>query len=68
MMLQFSQILQGIGFAPGLQSPYSQGEYLLVLGFKSPADAVPKHLPVPSPAVTPPPTLAGVPAPSFART
>jgi ATPase subunit of ABC transporter with duplicated ATPase domains len=23
MMLQFSQLLQGIGFAPGLQSPYS---------------------------------------------
>jgi hypothetical protein len=68
MMLQFSQMLHGIGFAPGLQSPYSQGEYPLALGFKSPANAVPKHLPAPSPAVIPPPTLAGVPAPSFART
>jgi hypothetical protein len=63
MMLQFSQMLQGIGFAPGLQSPYSQGEYRLALEFKSPEDAVPKHLPAPSSTVTPPPTLAGVPAP-----
>jgi hypothetical protein len=68
MMLQFSQMLQGIGFAPGLQSPYSQGEYPLALGFKFSADAVPKHLPAPSPAVTPPPTLARDSAPSFART
>jgi hypothetical protein len=68
MILQFSQLLQGIDFAPGLQSPYSQGQYPLALGFKSPANVVPKHLPAPAPTVTPPPTLAGVPAPSFART
>jgi hypothetical protein len=60
MMLQFLQLLQGIGIVPGLQSPYSQGQYPLALGFKSPVDVVPKHFPAPTPAVTPPPTLVGV--------
>jgi hypothetical protein len=67
-MLAFTQMLQGIGFAPGLQSPYSQWQYPLALGFKSPADAIPKHLLTPAPAVTPPPTLAGIHSPSFVRT
>jgi hypothetical protein len=61
MMLAFIQMLQGVGFTPGLQSPYSQGQYLLALGFKSPADTPPKPLLVPAPTVIPPPTLAGVP-------
>jgi hypothetical protein len=34
MMLAISQMLHGVGFAPGLQSPYCQGQYLLALGFK----------------------------------
>jgi hypothetical protein len=68
MMVAFTQMLQGARFVPGLQSAYSQGKYPLALGFKSPADAIPKHLPTPVAAVTPPPTLVGVPAPLFART
>jgi hypothetical protein len=65
MMLQFSQMLQGIGFVPRLQFPYNQGQYPLALGFKSLVDAIPKPLPTPAHAITPLPTLAGVPAPCF---
>jgi hypothetical protein len=68
MIVAFTQMLQGAGFAPGLQSAYSQRQYPLVLGFKSLADAVPKHLSAPAAAITSPSTLAGVPAPLFART
>jgi hypothetical protein len=68
MTLAFFQMLQGIGFALGLQSPYTQGQYPLALGFKSPVEARPNPLPAPTPAITPLPTLAGVPAPLFAQT
>ena len=61
MMLAFTQMLQGVGFVLGLQSPYNQGQYPLALVFKFLADAPPKALSVPIPVATPPPTLAGVP-------
>jgi hypothetical protein len=38
MTLALSNMLQGVGFAPGLQSPFSQGQYLL------PLDASPHHI------------------------
>jgi hypothetical protein len=68
MMLAIFQMLQGVGFSPRLQSLYSQGQYPLALGFESPTDVHPNPLPVPVPAINPPPILAGVPAPVFART
>ena len=68
MMVTFIQMLQGAGFAPRLQSAYSQGQYPLVLGFKFPVDVVPKHLPTPTTAVTPPPTLVEIPTSLIAQT
>jgi hypothetical protein len=67
-MLAIFQMLQGVGFAPRLQSPYSQGQYPLALGFKSPVDVHPSPLPALAPTITSPTTLARVPAPVFART
>jgi hypothetical protein len=68
MKLAFSQMLQGVGFVPGLQSPYSQGQYPLALGFKSPTDAHPMPLPALVPAFTLLATLLGIPALVFAWT
>jgi hypothetical protein len=68
MMQAISQMLHDVGFAPGLQSPYSQGQYPLALGFKPPQDVSAMHLPAPATVFTPPATLPGVPAPAFGRT
>ena len=61
MILAIFQMLQGVRFAPWLQSPYSQGQYPLALEFKSPANVHPNPLPTPTPAITPPSTLARIP-------
>ena len=65
MMLQFTQLLQGVGFTPALQSSYSEGQYPPALRFKAPADVVP---PAAAIEFTPPATLPGVPTPAFGRT
>jgi hypothetical protein len=68
MMQAISQMLHGVGFAPALQSSYTQGEYPLALGFKPPPDVSAKRLPALAIEFTPPATLPGVPAPAFGRT
>jgi hypothetical protein len=68
MMQAISQMLHGVGFAPALQSSYTQGEYPLALGFKPLPDVLAKHLPTPAIEFTPPATLPGVPALVFGRT
>jgi hypothetical protein len=68
MMQAISQMLHGVGFAPALQSLYTQGEYPLALGFKRPPDVSAKHLPAPAIEFTPPATLPGVPTPVLGRT
>jgi hypothetical protein len=62
-------LIQGVGFAPRLQFPFSQGQYLLALGFKPLTDGLPVRLSVPpaAPTVTPPTTIPGVLAPGFPR-
>ena len=66
MMQVFSQMLQGVGFTPALQSSYNQGQYPLALGFKTP----PHVTPLPRPVIdfTPPATLPGVQTPAFGQT
>jgi hypothetical protein len=68
MMQAISQMLYGVGFAPALQSSYTQGEYPLALGFKPLPDVSAKRLPAPAIEFTPPATLLGIPAPTFGRT
>jgi hypothetical protein len=68
MMQAISQLLHGVGFAPVLQSSYTQGEYPLALGFKLPPDVSAKRLPAPAIEFTPPTTLPGIPALAFGRT
>jgi hypothetical protein len=68
MMQAISQMLHGVGFAPALQSSYTQGEYPLALGFKPPPDVSAKRLPAPAIEFTPPATLPGVPTPALGRT
>jgi hypothetical protein len=60
-------LVQEVGFAPGLQFPFNQGQYPLALGFKPLTDGLPMRLSVPpaAPAVTPPATIPGIPAPDF---
>jgi hypothetical protein len=62
-------LVQGVGFVPGLQFPFSYGQYPLALGFKPPTDGLPMRLSVPPAAlaVTPPATIPGVPTPGFPR-
>jgi hypothetical protein len=68
LMQAISQILHNVGFVLGLQSPYSEGQYSLALGFKPPQDVSAMRLPAPAPAFTPLATLPGVPAPAFGWT
>jgi hypothetical protein len=68
MMQAVSQMLHGVGFAPVLQSSYTQGEYPLALGFKPPADVSAKCLLALAIEFTPPATLPGVPTPVLGRT
>jgi hypothetical protein len=68
MMQAISQMLHGVGFAPTLQSSYTQGEYPLALGFKPPPDISAKRLPALAIEFTPPATLPGVPTPTLGRT
>jgi hypothetical protein len=58
-MQAISQMLHGIGFAPALQSSYTQGEYPLALGFKPPPDVSAKRLPAPAIEFTPPTLYQG---------
>jgi hypothetical protein len=68
MMQAIFQMLHGVGFAPALQSSYTQGEYPLVLGFKPPPDVSAKRLPASAIQFTPPTTIPGVPIPALGRT
>jgi hypothetical protein len=68
MIQAISQMLHGVGFAPALQSSYSQAEYPLALGFKPPPDVLAKRLPAPAIEFTSPATLLGVPTPALGRT
>jgi hypothetical protein len=68
MMQAISQMLHGVGFAPALQSSYTQGEYPLALGFKPPPDVSAKRLPASTIEFTPPATLPGVPTPTLGQT
>jgi hypothetical protein len=68
MMQAISQMLHGVGFAPSLQSSYTQGEYPLALEFKPPPDVSAKRLPAPAIEFTPPATLLGVPTPALGWT
>jgi hypothetical protein len=69
-MLVLPQMLHGTRFAPGLQFPFSQGQYPVALGFKSPTDLLLMLAlnPASPPTFTPSPTLSGVPAPCFVGT
>ena len=64
-MQAISQLLHAIGFAPALQSSYTQGKYLLAQGFKPPPDVLAKHLLTSAIEFTPLATLPNVPAPVF---
>jgi hypothetical protein len=68
MMQAISQMLHDVGFAPALQSSYTQGEYPLALGFKPPPDISAKCLPAPAIQFTLPATIPGVPTPALGRT
>jgi hypothetical protein len=68
MMQAISQMLHGVGFAPALQSSYTQGEYPLALGFKPPPDVSAKRLPAPAIQFTPPATIPGFPTLVLGRT
>ena len=61
MMLAFYKMLQSIGFAPTLHSPFSQGQYPIALGFKSPPDRCEAVMAPPAPKIPqtkmPPPSL-----------
>jgi hypothetical protein len=67
MMIAFHKMLQGVDFAPALHSPFSQGQYPLVFGFKSPPNPCEAVMAPPPPKIpqteTPPPSLSGVPLP-----
>jgi hypothetical protein len=71
MMLAFQKMLEGVGYALALQSPFNQGQYPLVFGFKSPSNhrkALMAHLVHETlPTQKPPPSLSRVPTPLFAR-
>jgi hypothetical protein len=68
MMQSTSQLLHGVGFAPDLQSSYTQGEYPLALGFKPSLEVSAKRLPAPTIEFTLPAILPGIPALAFGRT
>ena len=60
--------MHGVGFAPALQSSYTQGLYPLALGFKPPPDESTMLLLAPTVEFIPPATLLGAPAPIFGQT
>jgi hypothetical protein len=68
MMQAIFQMLHGVGFAPTLQSSYTQGEYPLALGFKPLPNVSAKRLPAPAIQFTPPATILGVPTPALGQT